>query len=196
MGFIDSLKKGAKNYFKTYGKALAWTAAPLGMLGAHKAEAENKNMRNQVKQYNKNLESSSQKVEQLAASEGVSQQAAYQWASNQLRRHGDNPQALDTIAQAAGQRLEESSQRASQMRAAGIDMLTKRMAVPKKLSTVEKFSAGFETILAALPAALAVGGVLGAGINKEAIPGLAETQYKEQNYSNIFKQSLYERQRF
>lgn len=91
-----------------------------------------KDMVKQTKEFNLNLEKASEKTHGLAAAEGVNQQAAYAWASNMMRKHRDNPAMLEQTASLADNRLRASSDNSLRLKAAAVDMLTKRLAKPVK----------------------------------------------------------------
>ena len=70
------------------------------------------------------------RVHNLAASEGIGQQAAYNRASNMIRKYQDNPCCLQSATSIAANKLQSSSDRAAQLRAAAIEILSKRMVKP------------------------------------------------------------------
>jgi hypothetical protein len=109
------------------------------------ANDENKALRKQVDEYNKNLEKQAVRVHNLAASEGIGQQAAYNWASNMIRKYQDNPAALQSATDIAANKLQSSSERAAQLRAAAIEMVAKRMVKPRKLTTAQLAQTGWKT---------------------------------------------------
>jgi hypothetical protein len=109
------------------------------------ANNENKALRKQVDEYNKNLEKQAVRTHNLAASEGIGQQAAYSWASNMIRKHQDNPAALQSATSIAANKLQSSSDRAAQLRAAAIDILSKRMVKPRKLTGAQLAMTGLKT---------------------------------------------------
>jgi len=135
------------SFWEDIGKAAKGVAASVipvagSMIAAHD---ENKALRKQVDEYNKNLEKQAVRTHNLAASEGIGQQAAYNWASNMIRKYQDNPAALQSATDIAANKLQSSSDRAAQLRAAAIDILSKRMVKPRKLTTAQLAQTGFKT---------------------------------------------------
>ena len=108
-----------------------------GGINAIQANKENKAMRKMISQYNKNIERSAVKTEGLSASEGVNQQAAYQWASNMMRKHSGNQAALESAANVANSRMESSLNKQAQLRAAAIEMLSKKLEKPPRLTFLD-----------------------------------------------------------
>ena len=137
------------------------------------ADDENKALRKQVYEYNKNLEKQAVRVHNLAASEGIGQQAAYNWASNMIRKYQDNPAALQSATSIAANKLQSSSDRAAQLRAAAIEMLSKRMVKPRKLTPAQLAMTGFKT---GIEAATAITNIIGGFKTGNPIPqsGLSE----------------------
>jgi len=143
-----------KDIIKPAAKAVAPLLGPAGIaIGAGatiagsmiSANDENKALRKQVDEYNKNLEKQAVRTHNLAASEGIGQQAAYNWASNMIRKYQDNPAALQSATSIAANKLQSSSDRAAQLRAAAIEMVAKRMVKPRKLTTAQLAQTGFKT---------------------------------------------------
>lgn len=131
----DIIKPAAKAVAPLLGPAGIAVSAGATIAGSMiSANNENKALRKQVDEYNKNLEKQAAKVHNLAASEGIGQQAAYNWASNMIRKYQDNPAALQSATSIAANKLQSSSDRAAQLRAAAIDTLSKRMVKPRKLT--------------------------------------------------------------
>lgn len=142
MSFWKDIGKAAKTVFGA--------ANPIaGSMIA--ADDENKALRKQVDEYNKNLEKQAVRVHNLAASEGIGQQAAYNWASNMIRKYQDNPAALQSATDIAANKLQSSSDRAAQLRAAAIEMVSKRMVKPEKLTGAQLGQVGFKTTMEILP---------------------------------------------
>ena len=118
----------------------------LGIAGSMiSANNENKALRKQVDEYNKNLEKQAVRIHNLTASEGIGQQAAYNWASNMIRKYQDNPAALQSATDIAANKLQSSSERAAQLRAAAIEMVAKRMVKPRKLTPAQLAMTGWKT---------------------------------------------------
>lgn len=143
-----------KDIIKPAAKVVAPLLGPAGIaVGAGatiassmiSANDENKALRKQVDEYNKNLEKQAVRVHNLAASEGIGQQAAYNWASNMIRKYQDNPAALESATGIAANKLQSSSERAAQLRAAAIEMVSKRMVKPRKLTGGQLAMTGFKT---------------------------------------------------
>lgn len=143
-----------ENIIKPAAKAVAPLLGPAGIaIGAGatiagsmiSANDENKALRRQVDEYNKNLDRQAAKTHNLAASEGIGQQAAYSWASNMIRKYQDNPAALQSATSIAANKLQSSSDRAAQLRAAAIDILSKRMVKPRKLTGAQLLMTGLKT---------------------------------------------------
>ena len=143
-----------KDIIKPAAKAVAPLLGPAGIaIGAGAtiagsmiaADDENKALRKQVDEYNKNLEKQAVRIHNLAASEGIGQQAAYKWASNMIRKYQDNPAALQSATDIAANKLQSSSDRAAQLRAAAIDILSKRMVKPRKLTPAQLAMTGLKT---------------------------------------------------
>lgn len=143
-----------ENIIKPAAKAVAPLLGPAGIAVAAgatiagsmiSANDENKALRKQVDEYNKNLDRQAAKTHNLAASEGIGQQAAYNWASNMIRKHQDNPAALQSATSIAANKLQSSSDRAAQLRAAAIDILSKRMVKPRKLTGGQLLMTGLKT---------------------------------------------------
>lgn len=143
-----------ENIIKPAAKAVAPLLGPAGIaIGAGatiagsmiSANDENKALRRQVDEYNKNLDRQAAKTHNLAASEGIGQQAAYNWASNMIRKYQDNPAALQSATSIAANKLQSSSDRAAQLRAAAIDILSKRMVKPRKLTGGQLLMTGLKT---------------------------------------------------
>ena len=134
------------SFWKDIGKAAKTVASVSPIFGSmFAADDENKALRKQVDEYNKNLEKQAVRVHNLAASEGIGQQAAYNWASNMIRKYQDNPAALQSATSIAANKLQSSSDRAAQLRAAAIEMVSKRMVKPRKLTTAQLAQTGFKT---------------------------------------------------
>jgi hypothetical protein len=125
-------------------------------------------LRKQVDEYNKNLEKQAVRVHNLAASEGIGQQAAYNWASNMIRKHRDNPAALESVTGIAANKLQSSSDRAAQLRAAAIEMVAKRMVKPRRLTPAQLAMTGWKT---GIEAATAITNILGGLPTGSPIPG-------------------------
>lgn len=143
-----------KNIIKPAATAVAPLLGPAGIaIGAGttiagsmiSANEENKALRKQVDEYNKNLERQAVRIHNLAASEGIGQQAAYNWASNMIRKYQDNPAALQSATDIAANKLQSSSDRAAQLRAAAIDILSKRMVKPRRLTGGQLAMTGLKT---------------------------------------------------
>jgi hypothetical protein len=140
------------SFWKDIGKAVKAVASVIPITGSMiSANDENKALRKQVDEYNKNLEKQAVRTYNLAASEGIGQQAAYNWASNMIRKYQDNPAALQSATSIAANKLQSSSDRAAQLRAAAIEMLAKRMVKPRKLTTAQLAQTGFKTTMEILP---------------------------------------------
>ena len=134
------------SFWKDLGKAAKTVASVIPVASSMiAADDENKALRKQVDEYNKNLEKQAVRVHNLAASEGIGQQAAYNWASNMIRKYQDNPAALQSATDIAANKLQSSSDRAAQLRAAAIEMVAKRMVKPRKLTTAQLAQTGFKT---------------------------------------------------
>ena len=134
------------SFWKDIGKAAKAVASVIPIAGSMiAADDENKALRKQVDEYNKNLEKQAVRVHNLAASEGIGQQAAYNWASNMIRKYQDNPAALQSATDIAANKLQSSSDRAAQLRAAAIDILSKRMVKPRKLTPAQLAMTGLKT---------------------------------------------------
>ena len=134
------------SFWKDIGKAAKTVASVIPVASSMiAADDENKALRKQVDEYNKNLEKQAVRVHNLAASEGIGQQAAYNWASNMIRKYQDNPAALQSATSIAANKLQSSSDRAAQLRAAAIEMVAKRMVKPRKLTTAQLAQTGFKT---------------------------------------------------
>lgn len=110
--------------------AIATVAGAVGNLLSSKSQY--KDVLSQVKEQNRNLQKSAEKVENLAVSEGVNQQAAYNWAANMVRKYQNNPNAIESVSNIAANRLQTSSDRAGQYRAAAIEYLSKKLSRPRK----------------------------------------------------------------
>lgn len=144
--WTDIIKPAAKAVAPLLGPAGIAIGAGATIAGSMiSANNENKALRKQVDEYNKNLEKQAAKTHNLAASEGIGQQAAYNWASNMIRKHQDNPAALQSATSIAANNLQSSSDRAAQLRAAAIEILSKRMVKPRKLTTAQLAQTGFKT---------------------------------------------------
>jgi hypothetical protein len=134
------------SFWKDLGKAAKTVASVIPVASSMiAADDENKALRKQVDEYNKNLEKQAVRTHNLAASEGIGQQAAYNWASNMIRKYQDNPAALQSATSIAANKLQSSSDRAAQLRAAAIEMVAKRMVKPRKLTTAQLAQTGFKT---------------------------------------------------
>ena len=134
------------SFWKDLGKAAKAVASVLPVTSSMiAADDENKALRKQVDEYNKNLEKQAVRTYNLAASEGIGQQAAYNWASNMIRKYQYNPAALQSATDIAADKLQSSSDRAAQLRAAAIEMVAKRMVKPRKLTTAQLAQIGFKT---------------------------------------------------
>lgn len=134
------------SFWKDLGKAAKAVASVLPVTSSMiAADDENKALRKQVDEYNKNLEKQAVRIHNLAASEGIGQQAAYNWASNMIRKYQYNPAALQSATDIAANKLQSSSDRAAQLRAAAIEMVAKRMVKPRKLTTAQLAQIGFKT---------------------------------------------------
>lgn len=135
------------SFWKDLGKAVKTVAGAVNPIvgSMFAADDENKALRKQVDEYNKNLEKQAVRVHNLAASEGIGQQAAYNWASNMIRKHQDNPAALQSATSIASNKLQSSSDRAAQLRAAAIEMVAKRMVKPRKLTSAQLAQTGWKT---------------------------------------------------
>lgn len=149
MSFWKDLGKAAKTVFGAVNPI-------AGSMFA--ADDENKALRKQVDEYNKNLEKQAVRTHNLAASEGIGQQAAYNWASNMIRKYQDNPAALQSATSIAANKLQSSSDRAAQLRAAAIEMVSKRMVKPRKLTTAQLAQTGWKT---GIEAASAIANIIG-----------------------------------
>ena len=136
MSFWKDLGKAAKTVF---GAANPIASSMIA------ADDENKALRRQVDEYNKNLDKQAVRTYNLAASEGIGQQAAYNWASNMIRKHQDNPAALQSATSIAANKLQSSSEREAQLRAAAIDILSKRMVKPRRLTGAQLAQTGLKT---------------------------------------------------
>lgn len=143
-----------KDIIKPAAKAVAPLLGPAGIaIGAGatiagsmiSANNENKALRKQIDEYNKNLDKQAVRTYNLAASEGIGQQAAYNWASNMIRKYQDNPAALQSATDIAANKLQSSSERAAQLRAAAIDILSKRMVKPRRLTGAQLAMTGLKT---------------------------------------------------
>ena len=140
------------SFWKDIGKAAKAVASVHPIAGSMiAANDENEALRKQVDEYNKNLEKQAVRTYNLAASEGIGQQAAYNWASNMIRKYQDNPAALQSATSIAANKLQSSSDGAAQLRAAAIEMLAKRMVKPRKLTTAQLAQTGFKTTMEILP---------------------------------------------
>ena len=135
------------SFWKDIGKAAKTVFGAVNPIAGSMfaADDENKALRKQVDEYNKNLEKQAVRVHNLAASEGIGQQAAYNWASNMVRKHRDNPAALESVTGVASNKLQSSSDRAAQLRAAAIEMVAKRMVKPRKLTPAQLAMTGWKT---------------------------------------------------
>ena len=134
------------SFWKDLGKAAKTVAGATPIVGSMiAADDENKALRKQVDEHNKNLEKQAVRVHNLAASEGIGQQAAYNWASNMIRKHQDNPAALQSATSIAANTLQSSSDRAAQLRAAAIDVMAKRMVKPRRLTGAQLAMTGWKT---------------------------------------------------
>lgn len=134
------------SFWKDIGKAAKAVASVHPIAGSMiAANDENEALRKQVDEYNKNLEKQAVRTYNLAASEGIGQQAAYNWASNMIRKYQDNPAALQSATSIAANKLQSSSDRAAQLRAAAIDILSKRMVKPRKLTPAQLAQTGWKT---------------------------------------------------
>ncbi|MDX9803756.1 MAG: hypothetical protein RBS96_07050 [Dehalococcoidales bacterium] len=142
----DIIKPAAKAVAPLLGPAGIAIGAGATIAGSMiSADNENKALRRQVDEYNKNLEKQAVRTYNLAASEGIGQQAAYNWASNMIRKHQDNPAALQSATSIAANKLQSSSERAAQLRAAAIDILSKRMVKPRRLTGAQLAMTGLRT---------------------------------------------------
>lgn len=158
------------SFWKDIGKAAKTVASVIPVASSMiAADDENKALRKQVDEYNKNLEKQAVRVHNLAASEGIGQQAAYNWASNMIRKYQDNPAALQSATSIAANKLQSSSDRAAQLRAAAIEMVAKRMVKPRKLTTAQLAQTGFKT---GIEAASAIANIVsGFKTGNPTIPG-------------------------
>lgn len=142
----DIIKPAAKAVAPFLGPAGIAVGAGATIAGSMiSADNENKALRRQVDEYNKNLDRQAVRTHNLAASEGIGQQAAYSWASNMIRKHQDNPAALQSATSIAANKLHSSSDRAAQLRAAAIDILSKRMVKPRRLTGAQLAMTGLKT---------------------------------------------------
>ena len=122
------------------------------IISAKEAKERNKAERAAVEAHNKNLQQQAQSMSHLAVSEGVGQQAAYNWASNMIRKNRTNAAAMESISNIASSKMSDSATKFMQYRAGALDLLSKRLAKPKKLGTWELVSAGFQGALATIGA--------------------------------------------
>ncbi len=162
------------SFWKDIGKAAKTVASVIPIAGSMiAADDENKALRKQVDEYNKNLEKQAVRIHNLAASEGIGQQAAYNWASNMIRKYQDNPAALQSATDIAANKLQSSSDRAAQLRAAAIEMVAKRMVKPRKLTPAQLAMTGWKT---GIEAASAITNIIGGFKTGNPIPqsGLSE----------------------
>ena len=108
-------------------------AAAGGIGSIFGARSQNRSMRNQVKQINRNLMLGAANLQHAAAGAGVDVQQAVNFASNFLRKHGNNPAGVEAAANMAQTRISDATNRATQLKAGAQEMLSKRLAKPPKL---------------------------------------------------------------
>lgn len=156
------------SFWKDIGKAAKAVASVHPIAGSMiAANDENEALRKQVDEYNKNLEKQAVRTHNLAASEGIGQQAAYNWASNMIRKYQYNPAALQSATDIAANKLQSSSDRAAQLRAAAIEMVAKRMVKPRKLTPAQLAQIGWKT---GIEYATAISNIIG-GTGNPTMPG-------------------------
>jgi len=103
-----------------------------GIANAMNTYTAYKDAKNYADSENKKITRATQQLDNLAVAEGANQQAAYTFAANMMRKFSSNPTALEGVSQIANQRLMDSTNRATQLRTAAVDMFSKRVATPRK----------------------------------------------------------------